>query len=705
MKAKSRVPKRVLCTMILALLFSAAIPLQQSRASPGKDVYVAPPEVVYTTANATVGTRFNVTVWLSSTEYPYNLMMWQVYMTFNDALINVTQVFVSSKWVIVAWPNNYLGARAWDSQYIFYGQAGGAIGQPTYYSLGPSSGALMIGDLLMADVAINAAGILCTVEFEIQQLPGEGETLSCAIGINNDNTFLYDSMGQIDATKQDGQYRISAPGVPPPMRTLTIHSSTGGTTIPSAGAYSYANGTSVTVTAYPSIGYAFSNWILDATTPTDNPINVLMDADHNLTPVFTLIPTNMTRLFVDPPEIIDPELLPCSTFNINITVDDALNMHTCEFNLTYDTFVIGWAGILLHRVSGQLPTANLVADEDAGHIWMKLTYASPVSTVDPIPLVQIIFHVEHLGSTILDLHDTELLDPEDDPIDHDVYDGFFMSLIRDVAVINVVPSRTWAYQGWPVSIAVTVKNLGNLSETFDAKAYYDGNLIGMAPVINLAPNAEQTVMINWDTSSVGEGTYTVKGEASAVPYEYDPANNEYIDGTVQILTTIRDVAITNVVPEQNWAYEGWTIHVNVTAENLGELPETFNVTLFYDSNIIGIYEVVDLAAHTAIFIDFVWNTSMAQACNNYTISAEASEIPYEFDPTNNLFIDGNVKIRITGDVDGNGMVNMLDLYLVGLSFGYAVGEPGYNVYADIDRSGIINMIDMWIVARNFGRSC
>jgi hypothetical protein len=410
-------------------------------------------------------------------------------------------------------------------------------------------------------------------------------------------------------------------------------------------------------------------------------------------------------LFVDPPEIIDPTLLPCSTFTINITVDDVMNMHSCEFNLSYDTFVIGWAGIMLHRVSGQLPTANLEANDDAGYIWMKLTYQSPVSAVEPTTLVQIIFHVEHLGSTVLDLHNTALLDPEDDPIDHDVYDGFFMSLIRDVAVINVVPSRTWAYQGWPVSIAVTVKNLGNISETFDAKAYYDSTLIGTAPVVNLPPNTEQTVIINWDTSGVAEGTYTIKGEATTVPYEYDTTNNIYIDNTVMILTTIRDVAVTNVVPEQNWAYQGWLIHVNVTAENLGELPETFNVTLSYDSNVIGVSHIVNLAPHTAIVIDFLWNTSTAEACHNYTMSAESSEIPYEFNLTNNLFVDGKVKIRLMGDVDGNGMVNMIDLYLVGLSFGYTVGEPGYNVYADVDRNGIINMIDMWIVARNFGRSC
>ncbi|MEM4732978.1 MAG: CARDB domain-containing protein [Candidatus Bathyarchaeia archaeon] len=705
MKTSQKTLYRGLCLILTALLTLTFIPTPQLTAQQTKTIYVDPPAVIYTTDTATIGTRFNITVRATSTTYPWNLMMWQVYINYNDTLINVTETFVSSKWVVRAWPNNYLGARTFDTAYIFYGQAGGAIGQPTYYHLGPGQGALMLGDLLMSDYAVPAAAILCIIEFEIKTLPAEGQTLSCALNINNDNTFLYDSTGPIPATIQDGYYEISRPGVPPPMRTLTIHSATGGTTVPAAGTYSYANGTTVNVTAYPSVGYTFSHWTLDAQVKTENPISILMDADHDLTPAFSLIPTNKTRVFVDPPEIIDPTLLPCSTFTINITVDDVFNMQGLKFNLSYDTFVLSVVGIMLHRVSGQLPTANFGVDDDIGEIWVKATYPAPVSTVDPTALIEIIFHVEHLGSSVLDLHDTQLLDPEEEPIEHDVYDGFFMSLIRDVAVINVVPSRTWAYQGWPVTIAVTVKNLGNISETFDAKAYYGSTLIGMAPVVNLPPNTEQTVLINWDTSSVGEGTYTIKGEATTVPYEYDTTNNIYVDGTVMILTTIRDVAITNIQPEQNWAYEGWTIHVWVTAENLGELPETFNVTLRYDSTIIGTQEVTNLPPHTAVILDFLWNTSTAEPCHNYTLSAEASEIPYEFDSTNNLLVDGNVKIRIMGDVDGNGQVNMLDLYLVGLSFGYAQGEPGYNVYADVDRNGFINMLDMWIVARNFGRSC
>ena len=676
-------------------LWSTAITIPMFAAST-KTVYVEPSKVIYDISNATLGTRFNVTVWVSSSEYPWTIMMWQVCLSFDDSIINFTR----------AWPN--MNNPNWDPEYIFYGQAGIVVNPEYYTAEGSPIGkpCVMLGHTLLSDLSVTEAKKVCCVEFEIVKLPEEGQTLSCVLGIDNSQTFFYNSAGQItDIVLQDGYYEISYPGVPPPQRTLIINSAVGGTTTPPPGTYTYDEGTVVTVTAYPDAGYLFSHWILDSQTNTSNPIDIIMDRDYELTPVFTPIPTNVTRIFIDPPEVVDPTMVPSSIFTINVTIDDVADMQVCVFNLTYDTNVLGWAGIRLMRFSGQLPRANVECNDDAGYIWAKLTYPTPVSTVDPAALVEIVFHVESLGASTLDLHDTSILDSEGEPIDHDVYDGFFMSLIRDVAVISVEPSRDWAYQGWPVNIVVRVKNLGNISETFDVKAYYDDNLIGVVTVTDLAPNEELDLIIPWDTSGVEEGTYTISAEAVAVPYEIDTSNNVYVDGTVLILTVVRDVAVTDVTVEQDWAYQGWLVQINVTVENLGEVAETFNVTVYYDGTPIGTYDVIDLAPHTSLVIIFMWNTSSAEPCNNYTLSAEASEIQYEFDPTNNVYVDGTVKLRLMGDVDGNGIVNMLDLYEVGLSFGFFEGDPEFNVYADLNKDGFINMLDLYIVAQNFGSLC
>jgi len=72
--------------------------------------------------------------------------------------------------------------------------------------------------------------------------------------------------------------------------TLTITSTTGGTTNPAPGTYTYPLGSLVNVTAMPSPNYRFERWLLDgADAGSQNPISILMDSNHTLHAVFTQI--------------------------------------------------------------------------------------------------------------------------------------------------------------------------------------------------------------------------------------------------------------------------------------------------------------------------------------------------------------------------------------------------------------------------------
>jgi len=77
--------------------------------------------------------------------------------------------------------------------------------------------------------------------------------------------------------------------------SLTIPSTTGGTTNPTAGTYSYTSGATVSVQATPDANYLFAYWELDGSNVgSANPINVLMDSDHTLRAVFTPITYTLT---------------------------------------------------------------------------------------------------------------------------------------------------------------------------------------------------------------------------------------------------------------------------------------------------------------------------------------------------------------------------------------------------------------------------
>ncbi len=77
--------------------------------------------------------------------------------------------------------------------------------------------------------------------------------------------------------------------------TLTITSTTGGTTNPAPGTYTYPSGSYAEVTAIPSANYFFDHWILDGSDAgSSNPLSVYMNANHSLQAVFSLINCSLT---------------------------------------------------------------------------------------------------------------------------------------------------------------------------------------------------------------------------------------------------------------------------------------------------------------------------------------------------------------------------------------------------------------------------
>ena len=61
-----------------------------------------------------------------------------------------------------------------------------------------------------------------------------------------------------------------------------------------------------------------------------------------------------------------------------------------------------------------------------------------------------------------------------------------------------------------------------------------------------------------------------------------------------------------------------------------------------------------------------------------------------------------ITVKLTGDVDGNGVVNILDKVAVRNAFG-ASGPPVW-VSADVDCNGVVNILDKVIVRNQFGIS-
>lgn len=310
------------------------------------------------------------------------------------------------------------------------------------------------------------------------------------------------------------------------------------------------------------------------------------------------------RLFVDPAELIDPLLTPGSEFSIEIKVEDVIDLYGYRFNLSYDTMVLTCLGAVISPPTNDTYfTTEIEIVDEAGYIVVNVTYhhpAEPITLLSATTVVTIYFQVQSFGCTVLDLHDTRLVDQFGDPIAHDVEDGFFCTLVADVAIVSVEPSRNTTY------------SLGC-----------------------------------------------------------------------------------------------WTIvNVTVVAANVGDTTETFNVTAYYGNNTIGTLPVIDLLPGQNTTLTFIWNTTGLEPCSNFAMSAEASPVPYELNLTNNIMINGFVKIKIVGDVNGDGAVDIFDLVLAADAYGSVIGDPDYNPEADVaPNCGIVDIFDIVTITSRYGQSC
>jgi hypothetical protein len=102
--------------------------------------------------------------------------------------------------------------------------------------------------------------------------------------------------------------------------TLTIQTTTGGTTDPSPGPYVHDEGTPVTVYPDPNDNYEFNYWKLDGQPKYDNPYTVTMNSDHTLTAYFSYVGGGGTD--------------PCPILHVydgeNYIDEGALNIHNPE---------------------------------------------------------------------------------------------------------------------------------------------------------------------------------------------------------------------------------------------------------------------------------------------------------------------------------------------------------------------------------------
>jgi thermitase len=225
--------------------------------------------------------------------------------------------------------------------------------------------------------------------------------------------------------------------------------------------------------------------------------------------------------------------------------------------------------------------------------------------------------------------------------------------------------------------------------------------IGTIKVTNLGSGEKRSLTIVCDTTSMQPGNYEISAIADGITGETNIENNKFTDGIVSVQS--HDVAVVDVTPSRRWIFQGSSVNINVTIENKGSHAENVTVILYYNltaNKIIGV-QVISLLPSENQSVIYTWNTTGVQYCHNYTITAVAS-IPFDSNPSDNTLVDGGIKVRILGDLNGDGVVDGSDLAIVAWSFGSFLNHSRWNADADINGDGVIDGSDLVVAARSFG---
>jgi hypothetical protein len=251
-----------------------------------------------------------------------------------------------------------------------------------------------------------------------------------------------------------------------------------------------------------------------------------------------------TTIYVDPPTTAIRDAGIGETFTVNITVAEVIDLCVWEFKLYYDNTILSCInateGPFLKVGGDTYFTSNITntynATHGRAHVGCTLTGIVPGVNGNGV-LATIAFQINAKGETPLNLDGTKLWDsslPDPNPIGHNTIDGTVHVGIHDIAITDVIPSKTIVGQGCPINITVTVENQGEFTETFNVTAYGNTTIINTLTNITLTSGNSTTITFPVNTTAVPYGNYTISTNATIVPNETDTANNTFEDGWIVV---------------------------------------------------------------------------------------------------------------------------------------------------------------------------
>jgi len=225
----------------------------------------------------------------------------------------------------------------------------------------------------------------------------------------------------------------------------------------------------------------------------------------------------LATMSVDPPTLKAPV---GQSFTVNINISGVVDLYGWEFKLRWNNSVLDAVevteGPFLKGGSNTFFTFTI--NNTAGYILVDCTLLGNVPGVSGSGiLLTVKFYVKKIGKSILDLYDSVLVNSQEQPITHTTTDGYYYTLVHDVAIIGLSSSQT--------TVLVTAENQGTETETFDVSTYYVrlADPLIETQTITLASKTNTTLTFSWAPPSPGR--YEITAQANTVLGEVDTADN------------------------------------------------------------------------------------------------------------------------------------------------------------------------------------
>lgn len=226
-------------------------------------------------------------------------------------------------------------------------------------------------------------------------------------------------------------------------------------------------------------------------------------------------------------------------FTIEVNLDLAENLYGYEVWLSFNSSVLKATAI---NYTGYLnePTFEWYKEVNnaGGYVSLAMSSRLPAEAKtggSPPPLAAIQFKTIGTGTSPLHLYKTILVDDQTMETPHETADGMVqVELVpgHDVAVTDVISSKTVICQGCSASFNVTVQDQGMYTETFDVAVYANTTLIDTQTVM-LTSGDSKNLTFTWDNIDFPLGNCTIKAEA-IIGEDVDPTDNTLTDGTIPV---------------------------------------------------------------------------------------------------------------------------------------------------------------------------